>query len=90
RQFYGPEERYMFLSGLFRPSVWKSYFRSTNAGFEGNFKGEGRILGGVIVMGAGDEGILLQHQEKEFGDHVEVEDVRKAIQKINEPVNSQL
>jgi hypothetical protein len=52
-------------------------------GVDGNLKGEGRILGGVFVMGAGDQGILLQHREKEFGDHVDLEDVKKAIKLVS-------
>lgn len=65
--------------------MWRSFFRAKGKGVEGNLKGEGRILGGVFVMGAGDQGILLQHREKEFGDHVDLEDVRKAIRLVNTP-----
>lgn len=41
--------------------------------------GEGRILGGVFVVGPGQEGILLDHKEKEFGDKVDLKDVRDAV-----------
>jgi len=79
KKFYGPEQRWMFLSGFLRYSVWKSIFRSRGKGVEGNFYGEGRILGGVFVIGPGEQGILLDHKEKEFGDKVDLKDVRDAI-----------
>lgn len=69
RRFYGPKERWMFLSGFIRPSVWSSIFRAQGKGVEGNMKGEGRLLGGLFVLGPGDLGILLEHRESEFGDH---------------------
>lgn len=69
RRFYGPKERWMFLSGFIRPSVWSAIFRARGKGIDGNMKGEGRLLGGVFVVGAGDSGVLLEHRESEFGDH---------------------
>lgn len=72
RRFYGPKERWMFLSGFIRPSVWSAIFRARGKGIEGNLKGEGRLLGGVFVIGAGDKGVVLEHRESEFGDHVNV------------------
>lgn len=69
----------IFSLGFLRYSVWKSIFRSKSKGVEGNFVGEGRILGGVFVVGPGEQGILLDHKEKEFGDKVDLKDVRDAI-----------
>lgn len=58
---------------------------------EGNFVGEGRILGGVFVVGPEEQGILLDHKEKEFGDKVDLKQVRDAVSKIKlNAVNSQL
>lgn len=91
RGFYGPEERRMFLSGFLRVSVWKSAFRAKGKGVEGNFVGEGRILGGVFVVGPEEQGILLDHKENEFGDKVDLKQVRDAVSKIKlNAVNSQL
>lgn len=59
--------------------MWKSFFRAKGKGVEGNMVGEGRILGGVFVVGRGQEGILLDHKEKEFGDKVDLKDVRDAV-----------
>ena len=66
--------------------MWKSIFRVKSKGVEGNLKGEGRILGGVFVVGPGELGILLDHKEKEFGDKVDLKDVRDAILKIKSSI----
>ncbi|GFO33243.1 redox-regulatory protein fam213a [Plakobranchus ocellatus] len=79
RGFYGPVERTMFLSGILRTSVMKKIY---NAKPEGNLKGEGRILGGVFVVGAGHQGILLEHREKEFGDYADTTEVLAAAKKV--------
>jgi hypothetical protein len=69
RCFYGPRERWMFLTGIVRPSVWSNIFRARGKGIDGDLEGEGRLLGGVFVVGAGDSGVLLEHRESEWGDH---------------------
>lgn len=81
RRFYGPRERWMFLSGFIRPSVWASGFRAHGKGIAGNFEGEGRLLGGVFVIGRGDTGVLLEHRESEFGDHANHTDIITAVQR---------
>lgn len=43
-----------FLLGFLRYSVWKLVFRVRSKGVEGNLVGEGRILGGVFVVGFGE------------------------------------
>lgn len=89
RVFYGPKQRWMFLSGFMRPSVWSSMFRASRAGVEGNLKGEGRLLGGVFVLGPGEQGILLEHREKEFGDKVDLAEITKVIEKMKPPQEKQ-
>jgi len=49
RRFYGPRERWMFLSGLLRPSVWYAGYRAHGKGIPGNLEGEGRLLGGNCI-----------------------------------------
>ena len=49
---------------------------------KGNWLGEGRLLGGVFVVGPWDQGILLDHKEKEFGDKVELQKVKDAVSKM--------
>lgn len=80
RKFYGPKERRMgLLSGLFSPSVWSSVYRANKKGVSGDLKGEGRILGGLYIIGSGQKGILLDYQEKFFGDHASESAILNAI-----------
>jgi len=81
RRFYGPKERWMFLSGFIRPSIWMSFFRANKKGFEGNMAGEGRLLGGVFVVGPGGEGILYEHRESEWGDHANTTEILEAVKR---------
>uniref|UniRef100_V9L5S2 Peroxiredoxin-like 2A n=1 Tax=Callorhinchus milii TaxID=7868 RepID=V9L5S2_CALMI len=81
--FYGPVQRRMGLLGFLRLSVWQNFLRARHRGFSGNVDGEGYILGSVFVIGAGDQGILLEHREKEFGDAVNLTAVMEAAGKIS-------
>ena len=36
----------MYISGIFRPSVWKARSRAEKNGIKGNTKGSGFLLGG--------------------------------------------
>ncbi|KAJ8250374.1 hypothetical protein COCON_G00222960 [Conger conger] len=80
--FYGPQQRRMTALGLIRLGVWQNFIRAWKAGYQGNLDGEGFILGGVFVIGAGKQGILLEHREKEFGNIVNNEAVIDAVKKI--------
>lgn len=82
RRFYGPRERKMGLLGFFRVGVWMSGLRAFKKGFMGNVFGEGFVLGAVYVIGRGQQGILLEHREIEFGDKVNVKDVTEAVRII--------
>ena len=55
RNFYGPQERWMFLSMFLRVGVWRNLWRAYRRGFGGNLRGEGLVLGGVFVIGPGDQ-----------------------------------
>uniref|UniRef100_A0AAQ5ZS89 Peroxiredoxin-like 2A n=1 Tax=Amphiprion ocellaris TaxID=80972 RepID=A0AAQ5ZS89_AMPOC len=77
-RFYGPRERKMGLLGFLRVGVWMNGLRAFKNGFSGNILGEGFVLGGVFVIGQGEQGILLEHREIEFGDKVNVEEVIQA------------
>ncbi|CAB1343876.1 unnamed protein product [Coregonus sp. 'balchen'] len=80
--FYGPLQRKMGGLGFIRLGVWQNFMRAWKAGYQGNMLGEGFVLGGVFVIGAGNQGILLEHREKEFGNKVENEDVLEAAKRI--------
>uniref|UniRef100_G3NGZ8 Peroxiredoxin-like 2A n=1 Tax=Gasterosteus aculeatus TaxID=69293 RepID=G3NGZ8_GASAC len=82
RRFYGPRERKMGLLAFLRVGVWMNGLRAFKNGFMGNVLGEGFVLGGVFVIGRGQQGILLEHREIEFGDKVNTEDVIRAARRI--------
>lgn len=82
KHFYGPLQRKMGGLGFIRLGVWQNFMRAWRSGYQGNMNGEGFILGGVFVIGAGDQGILLEHREKEFGHKVDIAEVLEAVQKI--------
>jgi len=84
RRFYGPRERWMGMSGFMRLSVWLSVFRARGKKMEGNMKGEGRLLGGVFVIGPNDDGIVFEHREAEFGDHANLTDIMSAVKKMRQ------
>ncbi|KAF4106238.1 hypothetical protein G5714_012228 [Onychostoma macrolepis] len=74
RGFYGPQERWMGVSGILRAGVWMNGWRAYQSGYWGNVRGEGFVLGAVYVIGPGQQGILLEHREMEFGDKVKKSD----------------
>lgn len=45
----------MMFMGFVRLGVWYNFFRARKGGFSGNLEGEGFILGGVFVVGAGKQ-----------------------------------
>uniref|UniRef100_A0A4W6CFA4 Peroxiredoxin-like 2A n=1 Tax=Lates calcarifer TaxID=8187 RepID=A0A4W6CFA4_LATCA len=80
----GPQERWMFLSMFLRIGVWRNLWRAYRRGFRGNLRGEGLVLGGVFVIGPGNQGILLEHREKEFGDKVNMLAVLRTARKMQD------
>ena len=72
---------FQYPTGFFRYGVWKSLFRAKNKGIDGNMKGEGRILGRLLVVSE-KKGIVFQYDEKEFGDHADLKDVLDAARKL--------
>ncbi|GLD60093.1 peroxiredoxin-like 2A isoform X1 [Lates japonicus] len=82
--FYGPKPRRMGVGlGLVRLGVLRNLIQIQRRGYQGNREGEGFILGGLYVTGAGKQGILLEHKEKEFGDKADLSSVLEAAKKIN-------
>ncbi|KAJ8284666.1 hypothetical protein COCON_G00035160 [Conger conger] len=82
KRFYGPRERKMGLSAFIRLGVWKSGLRAFRNGFAGNVHGEGFVLGAVYVIGADQQGIVLEHREMEFGDKVNILEVLRAVRSL--------
>uniref|UniRef100_A0A3B4X7M1 Peroxiredoxin-like 2A n=1 Tax=Seriola lalandi dorsalis TaxID=1841481 RepID=A0A3B4X7M1_SERLL len=83
--FYGPKQRRMGLGlGLVRLRVLRNLVHvGRRKGYQGNRKGEGLILGGLFVTGGEQQGILLEHREKEFGDKADLSSILEAARKIN-------
>jgi len=82
KTFFGPKERRMGLWGFLRWDVWMNVIKSVKTGNEGNLKGDGTLLGGVYVIGAGDQGVLYHHQEAVWGDHFNKSSLLKAVSEI--------
>ncbi|KAK2866725.1 hypothetical protein Q7C36_002781 [Tachysurus vachellii] len=80
--FYSPSQRKIRHLGLARINVWKNILRAWRKGYHGNMKGEGFILGGIYVIGPDNQGILMEHQEKEFGDKADLRSVLQAVKKV--------
>lgn len=55
RRFYGPRVRKMGLLAFLRVGVWMNGLRAFKNGFMGNVLGEGFVLGGVFVIGLGQQ-----------------------------------
>jgi len=78
-------DRWLGWRGFFLPSVWKNIIRAKKKGVQGNMEGEGRLLGGVIVVGPANQGVLFVHLEKVWGDRADTDEVIKACQKMQLP-----
>jgi len=63
--------------------VWKVNNAAKSHKVEGNFVGEGTILGGVFVMGRGNQGVVYQFREEDFGVHAPLDDVISAAKKAS-------
>ena len=81
--FFGPVERRLFLLGFLRIETYISGYKAHKSGTQGNFVGDGTLLGGVFVIGPGDTGIIFEHREKFWGDYVNTSDVLQAVEKIS-------
>lgn len=71
------------LSGLFSTDMWRRIRKAKDAGIEGNLKGEGRILGGIMLIGRGEEGAKWIKTEKSFGNHASIEEILSVIENMN-------
>jgi len=70
------------VSGLLSGGFWKNVSRAKGKNFKGNLKGEGRYLGGVVLVGPGSQGVIYQYNEKVFGDHAPLEEVYAALKSL--------
>ena len=82
REFFGPNLRWMPISNILKPSVLSSFYASWKSGhaYNGNFRGEGRLLGGAYVMGTGDQGVVYRFEEPQPGVYAPKEEILKAAE----------
>jgi hypothetical protein len=81
KALHGGSLRWGGLSTFFSGTFLSNYRRNRASNVKGNLEGEGRIFGGLLVVGKGDEGILFEFQEKTFGDQPALQDVLQACAK---------
>lgn len=76
-------DRWLGIQGLLYPSVWKNGKRAQTKypELEGDLKGEGRRLGGLLVVDKKGE-VQYSYLEKVFGDHAPMEEVLAAVAKL--------
>lgn len=67
--------------GLLNKEVRTNYARAKEKNIEGNLKGEGRFLGGLLLVD--ENGVQFEYKEKVFGDHAQVSDVLDACRKAS-------
>ncbi|KAK2876007.1 hypothetical protein Q8A67_020103 [Cirrhinus molitorella] len=87
--FYGVKRRTMRSLGFARFGVWRNLLQVWRRGYHGNRRGEGFVLGGLYVIGPENQGILLEHHEKEFGDKADLAAVRMAVRRIRKTEETQ-
>lgn len=84
RAFYkglnGGSEKKAGLMSLFSSDVRKNYARAKNKA-EGNMRGEGTILGGLVIVSK-EKGVVYSYAEKTFGDHAPISEVAQALQSL--------
>jgi len=76
-------DRWLGFTGFLSPKVWGNLNRAKGKGFEGNMEGEGRLLGGLLVVGPGDQGVIFEYKEEVWGDHADLKDVLEACKMMN-------
>jgi len=72
----------MMVLGFLRFDTWMNIYKSKQMGTPGNLKGDGTLLGGVVVLGPGNQGVLYDHKEGTFGDHCNTTEVLRAVAEI--------
>ncbi|KAF8935083.1 hypothetical protein BGZ47_010072 [Haplosporangium gracile] len=68
---------------LVRPSFWGNLIRNKRSGVKGNFIGDGSILGGLLLVQQGDQGLAYEHIEKVWGDIARADRVLEAASRVS-------
>ncbi|CAG8587379.1 5166_t:CDS:2 [Ambispora gerdemannii] len=81
--------RWESIFGMFKPKVVKNYLRQKKEiNCDGNMVGEGRILGGLLILNPGDQGVAFDYREKIMGDHAPLEHVLQACYQVSSTKNA--
>ncbi|KNE60458.1 hypothetical protein AMAG_05845 [Allomyces macrogynus ATCC 38327] len=70
------------LLQLMKPSVLANMARARKTKLDSNLDGDGTILGGLLIVGPGDKGIVYEYPETEFGDHAPMETVLETCKSL--------
>uniref|UniRef100_A0A3Q1CXV1 Peroxiredoxin-like 2 activated in M-CSF stimulated monocytes n=1 Tax=Amphiprion ocellaris TaxID=80972 RepID=A0A3Q1CXV1_AMPOC len=87
RWLYGTHEQNMGLLGFLRVRVWMNGLRSIKNGFLRVVLRERFVLGGIFFIGQGEQGILLEHREIEFGDKVNTQEVIRVVRRKSQELH---
>ncbi|KAG0287765.1 hypothetical protein BGZ96_008351 [Linnemannia gamsii] len=66
-----------------RPSFWGNLIRNKRSGVKGNFIGDGSILGGLLLVQKGDQGVAYEHIENVWGDIARADHVLEAASRVS-------
>ncbi|CAJ0586830.1 unnamed protein product, partial [Mesorhabditis spiculigera] len=81
KHFYGPNQRWLPVwMGFLRVGTYRNVWATKQEGFEGNMRGEGRLLGGVYLVD-GDR-LVWHHLEKEWGDAANIDEVQLMLPRL--------
>ncbi|ORZ34769.1 hypothetical protein BCR44DRAFT_132011 [Catenaria anguillulae PL171] len=72
------------LMQMLLPSVLSRMSKAKKSGLDFNTKGDGTILGGLVLMAPGDGGVVYEYAEREFGDHAPLEVVLEKCKELGE------
>ncbi|KAG0004317.1 hypothetical protein BGZ65_000582 [Modicella reniformis] len=69
---------------LIRPTFWVNLVRNKRSGVQGNFEGDGSILGGLLIVNANEGGIAYEHIEEVWGDIAGADKVLAACSRVSD------
>ncbi|KAJ3352990.1 hypothetical protein GGF32_003243 [Allomyces javanicus] len=68
------------------PSVIARILRAMKSGLDHNFEGDASMLGGLLIVGPRDHGVVYEYPETEFGDFAPQDEVLDVCRQLAEGV----